>query len=48
MKAAVVTTFHAPLEIQDLPLPEPGPGEVRVRIEFSGLGGIDIHAARGD
>lgn len=48
MKAAVVTTFHAPLEIQDLPVPEPGPGEVLVRIEFSGLCGTDIHAARGD
>ena len=48
MKAAVVTTFHAPLEIQDLPVPDPGPGEVLVRIEFSGLCGTDIHAARGD
>ena len=48
MKAAVVTTFQAPLEIQDLPVPEPGPGEVLVRIEFSGLCGTDIHAARGD
>jgi len=48
MKAAVVTTFQAPLEIQDLPVPDPGPGEVLVRIEFSGLCGTDIHAARGD
>ncbi len=48
MKAAVVTAFHAPLEIQDLPIPEPGPGEVLVRIEYSGLCHTDIHAADGD
>src|SRR5476651_2042591 len=48
MKAAVVTDFHSPLEIQDLPIPEPGPGEVLVRIETSGLCHTDIHAARGD
>ena len=48
MKAAVVTDFHSPLEIQDLPTPEPGPGEVLVRIETSGLCHTDIHAAHGD
>jgi propanol-preferring alcohol dehydrogenase len=48
MKAAVVTNFHSPLEIQDLPVPEPGPGEVLVRIETSGLCHTDIHAAHGD
>src|SRR5580704_9416600 len=48
MKAAVVTDFTAPLEIQDLPIPEPGPGEVLVRIEASGLCHTDIHAAHGD
>lgn len=48
MKAAVVTDFHAPLQILDLPIPEPGPGEVLVRIETSGLCHTDIHAARGD
>jgi propanol-preferring alcohol dehydrogenase len=48
MKAAVVTAFGAPLEIQELDVPQPGPGEVLVRIEFSGLCGTDIHAARGD
>ncbi len=48
MKAAVVTDFHAPLEIQDLPVPEPGPGEVLVRMETSGLCHTDIHAAHGD
>lgn len=48
MKAAVVTDFHSPLEIQDLPVPEPGPGEVLVRMETSGLCHTDIHAAHGD
>jgi propanol-preferring alcohol dehydrogenase len=48
MKAAVVTDFHSPLEIQDLPIPKPGPGQVLVRIETSGLCHTDIHAAHGD
>ena len=48
MKAAVVTAFQAPLEIQDLPIPEPGPGQVLVRMETSGLCHTDIHAAHGD
>jgi len=48
MKAAVVTDFHSPLKVQDVPVPEPGPGEVLVRIEYSGLCHTDIHAAHGD
>ncbi|WP_234532713.1 zinc-dependent alcohol dehydrogenase [Streptomyces shenzhenensis] len=48
MKAAVVTDFGKPLEIQDLPVPTPGPGEVLVRMEASGLCHTDIHAAHGD
>lgn len=48
MKAAVVTGFGSPLEIQDLPVPEPGPGEVLVQMETSGLCHTDIHAAHGD
>src|SRR5947209_10098022 len=48
MKAAVVTSFTSPLEIQELPVPEPGPGEVLVRMETSGLCHTDIHAAHGD
>lgn len=48
VKAAVVTNFHAPLEIQNLPVPDPKPGEVLVRIETSGLCHTDIHAAHGD
>jgi propanol-preferring alcohol dehydrogenase len=48
MKAAVVTDFHLPLQIQDVAIPEPGPGEVLVRMETSGLCHTDIHAAHGD
>ena len=48
MKAAVVMSFEAPLEIRELPVPEPGPGEVLVRMEASGLCHTDIHAAHGD
>ena len=48
MRAAVVTDFHSPLQVQDLPIPEPGAGEVLVRIETSGLCHTDIHAAHGD
>jgi propanol-preferring alcohol dehydrogenase len=48
MKAAVVTSFTQPLEIQDLPIPEPGPGQILVQLETSGLCHTDIHAARGD
>ncbi|HET7433012.1 MAG TPA: alcohol dehydrogenase AdhP [Nocardioides sp.] len=48
MKAAVVTDFTQPLEVQDRPVPTPGSGEVLVRLEASGLCHTDIHAAHGD
>jgi propanol-preferring alcohol dehydrogenase len=48
MRAAVVTSFTAPLEIQERDIPEPGPGEVLVHLETSGLCHTDIHAAHGD
>jgi propanol-preferring alcohol dehydrogenase len=48
MKAAVVTSFQQPLEIQDVPTPKPGHGEVLVKVETSGLCHTDIHAAHGD
>ncbi|MFL4902430.1 zinc-dependent alcohol dehydrogenase [Streptomyces sp. MMS24-I2-30] len=48
MKAAVVTGFGKPLEIQERPVPEPGPGQVLVRMETCGICHTDIHAARGD
>lgn len=48
MKAAVVTSFTAPLEIQEREVPAPAHGQVLVRIETSGLCHTDIHAAHGD
>jgi propanol-preferring alcohol dehydrogenase len=48
MKAAIVTDFHKPLEIQDVAIPAPGHGEVLVRIDCTGLCHTDIHAAHGD
>ncbi|MFJ2607635.1 zinc-dependent alcohol dehydrogenase [Streptomyces sp. NPDC091279] len=48
MKAAVVTEFGKPLEIQERPVPTPGPGQLLVRVEASGLCHTDIHAAHGD
>jgi propanol-preferring alcohol dehydrogenase len=48
MKAAVVTSFGAPLEIQDVVVPTPGAGQILVRMEACGLCHTDIHAASGD
>jgi alcohol dehydrogenase, propanol-preferring len=48
MKAAVVTSFTAPLEIREIPIPTAGANQVLVRLETSGLCHTDIHAARGD
>lgn len=48
MKAVVVTSFAAPLEIQQRDIPEPGPDQVLVRLETCGLCHTDIHAAHGD
>ncbi|MGB3184633.1 MAG: zinc-dependent alcohol dehydrogenase [Ornithinimicrobium sp.] len=48
MKAAVVPSFGAPLEIREVPVPEPGAGQVLVKVEASGVCHTDIHAARGE
>ncbi|SDZ42458.1 alcohol dehydrogenase AdhP [Herbiconiux ginsengi] len=48
MKAAVVASFTAPLEILERSIPEPAEGEVLVRLETCGLCHTDIHAAHGD
>lgn len=48
MKAAVVTAFGEPLEIDELPIPEPGAGQVVVKMAYSGVCHTDLHAARGD
>ena len=48
MRAAVVTSFTEPLQLEDRPVPTPGDGQVLVRLETSGLCHTDIHAAHGD
>jgi alcohol dehydrogenase, propanol-preferring len=48
MKAAVVSSFTAPLQIQQREIPEPAAGQVLVRLEACGLCHTDIHAAHGD
>ena len=48
MKAAIVTTFGAPLEVREVDVPDPGAGQVLVQLEACGLCHTDIHAARGD
>ncbi|KRF29189.1 alcohol dehydrogenase AdhP [Phycicoccus sp. Soil802] len=48
MKAAVVTSFDAPLAFEERPVPTPAAGQVVVQIEASGLCHTDIHAAHGD
>jgi propanol-preferring alcohol dehydrogenase len=48
MRAAVITAYDQPVQVQDIPLPEPGDGQVLVKIEASGLCHTDIHAAHAD
>ena len=48
MRAAVVPTLGAPMEIQERAIPAPGPRQVQVKIEASGICHTDIHAANGD
>ncbi|MCF6472061.1 alcohol dehydrogenase [Nonomuraea sp. MG754425] len=47
MRAAVLTAFHAPMEIREVEIADPGPGEVRVRIKASGVCGSDLKAIDG-
>jgi propanol-preferring alcohol dehydrogenase len=47
-RAAVVPSFGAPLNVQDVPAKALEPGQVRVKVEASGLCHTDIHAAHGD
>jgi threonine dehydrogenase-like Zn-dependent dehydrogenase len=47
-RAAVLTAFHAPLELHELPLPEElEPGAVLVRTEMAGICGTDVHLWKG-
>jgi propanol-preferring alcohol dehydrogenase len=48
MRAAVVRSFGAPLEIEERPIPNPGPGQILVQVHASGVCHTDLHAAHGD
>lgn len=48
MRAAVVTEFHAPLQICDMQVPTPGYGEALVKLDATGVCHTDLHAAHGD
>ena len=48
LKAAVVTSFSAPLQVVDRDVPRPTDSQVLVRLETCGLCHTDIHAAHGD
>lgn len=48
MKAAVVHSFGAPLQIEEVPVPSVGRGQVLVKVVASGVCHTDLHAADGD
>jgi len=48
MRAAVVTSWGAPLAVQEIDAPRPGPGEVLARIRVSGVCHSDVHQWKGD
>jgi threonine dehydrogenase-like Zn-dependent dehydrogenase len=47
-KAAVLTTYKEPLELQDFTVPEVGPGEALIRVEMAGICGTDVHLCDGE
>ena len=48
MKAAVVTAFNQPLQIQEVEIPKISPGKVLVKIIATGVCHTDLHAMHGD
>lgn len=48
MKAAVVTSLGAPLEIKEVAKPDVAPGTIVVEMQASGVCHTDLHAANGD
>lgn len=48
MKAAVVTAFNQPLEIQELEIPKVSAGQVLVKLIATGVCHTDLHAMHGD
>ena len=47
MKAAVMRTFKAPLEIEEVQISKPGPREVLVRTAATGVCHSDLHVIDG-
>lgn len=47
MKAAVVTAFNQPLEIQEVAIPKVSAGKVLVKV-ITGVCHTDLHAMHGD
>ena len=48
MRAGVVRSFTADLEIAEVPIPTVGPHQALVKVDYSGVCHTDLHAARGD
>ncbi|WP_148616322.1 alcohol dehydrogenase catalytic domain-containing protein [Nocardioides rubriscoriae] len=48
MKAAVVTSLSAPLEVVERAVPDPGTGEVLLQLQACGLCRADVDATRGE
>ena len=48
MKAAVITKFREPLEIQDLPDPSPGSNDALIQVESCGVCRSDWHVWQED
>ena len=46
-RAAVITEFHKPLEIWELPIPDPEPGAMVVKTEATTVCGTDVHLWHG-
>lgn len=48
MKAAIVRSFDAPLDVNEMEKPTPGPHQALVKLVASGVCHTDLHAAEGD
>ena len=48
MKAAVMRSQKAPLEIEEIEIDDPGPGEVLIKTAASGICHSDLHVIEGD
>ena len=47
-RAAVLTSYEAPLELKEFPIPETiEPGAALVKVELAGICGTDVHLWRG-